>query len=179
MLESLITSKTRIKLMLKFFLNPQSTAYLRGLAEELGESTNSVRVELNRFSEAGLIESEKNGRQIIYKANIKHTLFSDLHNLVIKYTGIDQLVETIISHLGDIECAFITGDYAKGIDSGLIDLVIVGDIDKGYLNLLVEKAESYIKRKIRTLILNKQEFEIHRKSLGLENAFFLLGKYRQ
>jgi len=31
MLQALITSKTRIKLMLKFFLNTSSTGYLRGL----------------------------------------------------------------------------------------------------------------------------------------------------
>jgi len=38
MLEALITSKTRIKLMPKFFLNSASTGYLRGLASEFGES---------------------------------------------------------------------------------------------------------------------------------------------
>ena len=31
MLETLITFKTRIKLLTKFFLNPQAKAYLRGL----------------------------------------------------------------------------------------------------------------------------------------------------
>ena len=62
MLESLITSKTRTKLLLKFFLNPGTSAYLRGLAEEFGESTNGVRVELNRLSEAGLLESADEGR---------------------------------------------------------------------------------------------------------------------
>jgi len=41
MLDSLITSKTRIKLLLKFFLNTSTHAYLRGLADEFGESTNA------------------------------------------------------------------------------------------------------------------------------------------
>ena len=56
MLETLVTSKTRAKLLLKFFLNPSTSAYLRGLADEFGESTNGVRVELNRLMEAGLLE---------------------------------------------------------------------------------------------------------------------------
>jgi DNA-binding transcriptional ArsR family regulator len=177
LLESLITSKTRIKLMLKFFLNPQSKAYLRGLAEELGESSNGVRIELNRLTEAGLLASEKNGRMIVYRANTGHSLFTDLHNLVIKYTGIDRLVDTIITHLGNVEYAFITGDYAQGIDSGLIDLVIVGDIDKNYLNFLVEKAETIIKRKIRTLVLTKGEFEEQRnKFFEIENALVVWSK---
>ena len=41
MIDSLISSKTRIKLLMKFFLNPGVTSYLRGLADEFGESTNA------------------------------------------------------------------------------------------------------------------------------------------
>jgi len=175
LLESLITSKTRIKLMLKFFLNPHSQAYLRGLADELGESTNGIRVELNRLSKAGLLCAEKDGRTIKYKANTKHFLFSDLHNLVLKYTGIDQLIDTVIAHLGNVELAFITGDYAQGIDSGLIDLVIVGDVDQSYLRLLVEKSEQLINRKIRTLVINNSEFERYKKNLDIDNALIVWG----
>ena len=54
MLDSLITSKTRVKL-LKFFMNPETRSYLRSLAEEFGESTNAVRVELNRLEKAGIL----------------------------------------------------------------------------------------------------------------------------
>jgi len=61
-LDSLITSQTRVKLLLKFFLNPERRSYLRELAEEFGESTNSVRVELNRLNEAGLLTSFDEGR---------------------------------------------------------------------------------------------------------------------
>jgi NTP pyrophosphatase (non-canonical NTP hydrolase) len=46
-LDALITSKTRVKMLLKFFTNGTSSAYLRGLAEEFGESTNAIRHELN------------------------------------------------------------------------------------------------------------------------------------
>lgn len=162
--------------MLKFFLNPQSKAYLRGLAEELGESTNGVRVELNRLTEAGLLAAEKKGRTIVYSANTGHSLFSDLHSLVIKYTGIDQLIDTVISNLGNVEFAFVTGDYARGIDSGLIDLVVVGDIDKNYLLFLADKSEKLINRRIRTLVLDKGEYKKHKKSLDLENSLVIWNK---
>lgn len=178
MLETLITSKTRIKLMLKFFLNPASQSHLRGLAEELGESTNAVRVELNRLTKAGLLQTEKDGRMIKYKANSRHALFPDVHSLVRKYTGIDQLAEAIVTNLGDIEFAFITGDYAKGIDSGLIDLVIIGEVDKSYLDLIVDKSEKIINRRIRTLVLNSEEFEKHKKSLKIESSLLIWSKER-
>ena len=81
MLESLITSKTRIKLLLKFFLNSKATAYLRNLEAEFGESTNAIRVELNRFEKAGLILSQTSGNKKVYQANTQHPFFSDIHKI--------------------------------------------------------------------------------------------------
>ena len=172
MLDSLITSKTRIKLLLKFFLNPETQAYLRGLAEELGESTNAVRVELNRLNKAGLLETSYNGRIKLYHARKKHPLFPDIHNLVKKNMGIDK-VETILSELGTVEVAMIIGDYARGIDSGIIDLVIVGKIDKAFLMHLIEKSEKIIKRKIRPLILTKREFTKLQEKLKVDKALVI------
>ncbi len=169
MLDSLITSKTRLKLLLKFFLNPGTSAYLRGLADEFGESTNSVRVELNRLSKAGFLEAaaeEGDGRTRLYRANERHPLFPELQKIVRKVTGIDQVVEQIVSRLGNVELAFITGDYARGVDSGLIDLVLVGEIDRAYLDSLVGKLEGIIRRKIRTLVLSADELEPLRSRLG-------------
>ena len=53
MLDALITSKTRVRLLVKFFLNPTMKSYLRELASEFEESTNSVRLELNRLKRSG------------------------------------------------------------------------------------------------------------------------------
>lgn len=158
MLDSLITSKTRIKLLMKFFLNPGTSAYLRGLADEFGESTNSVRVELNRLSEAGLLESADEGRTKVYRANTTHPLFPEVQRIVAKTVGLDRLVEQVVSRLGNVELAFVTGDYARGVDSGLIDLVLVGDIDASYYQDLVPKLEKLIDRKIRGLLLKREEY---------------------
>ena len=115
MLDSLITSQTRIKLLLKFFLNPESRSYLRELADEFGESTNSVRVELNRLTEAGLLCSADEGRTKVYRANTKHPLFPEIHSMVRKFTGIDQLIPQVLSKLGDIHSAYIVG-ATQGMD---------------------------------------------------------------
>jgi predicted transcriptional regulator len=63
MIETLISSKTRVKLLMKFFLNSSTTAYLRSLEEEFGESTNGIRLELNKFEKAGFIDSETQGNK--------------------------------------------------------------------------------------------------------------------
>lgn len=170
MLESLITSKTRLKLLLKFFLNPGTIGYLNELSNEFNESSNAVRLELNRMAKANLIQSASEGRTKVYQANTKHPLFKEIHNLVKKNFGID-LIEKVINQLGDVETAYITGDYAKGKDSGIIDLVIVGNrINRSYLNDLIAATETAIKRKIRVLILNNEEYDNLKDNLKLDKS---------
>lgn len=159
MLDTLITSKTRIKLLLKFFLNSSSSSYLRGLEVEFGESTNAIRLELNRFEKAGLLITNIKGNKKIFRANTEHPLFNDIHNLLLKYIGFDQIVDKVITKLGDVKMVFVTGEFAKGVNSKIIDLLFVGDkIDKEYLLRLVERSEQLIKRKIRYLVYTEVEF---------------------
>ena len=155
----LISSKTRIKLLVRFFFNPSTRSYLRELAKEFNVSTNAVREELNQLTKTELLTSQKSGRQVFYKANQKHPLFPDLKSMVGKVMGIDQVIDGIVSRLGDLERAYLLDDYAEGKDTGIIDLLLVGDIDQYHLNDLSRKTERYIDRKIRSLVLNRDEFE--------------------
>jgi len=157
MIDALISSKTRIKLLLKFFLNSHATAYLRSLESEFGESSNGIRLELNRLEKAGLLTSGSEGNKKIYRANTAHPLFREIHSIVIKHLGLDQVVENVIQRLGDVQRVYLTGDFSRGIDSQVIDLVFIGDFDKTYLTSLVEKAEKIVGRKIRYLIYDSLE----------------------
>jgi hypothetical protein len=172
-LETLITSKTRIKMLLKFFTNSHSSAYLRGLAGEFGESTNAIRLELNNLSRAGYLLSREDGRTILYRANTGHPLYNELKSLVHKYLGIDKIIDTVLHKLGDLRLAFITGDYAEGRDSGTIELVLVGDLDRDYLDVLVRKARSLINRNIVTRVLRFDDYA--RDADHYKNALLLWG----
>lgn len=176
MLDSLITSKTRLKLLLKFFSNPNTQSYLRSLAEEFGESTNAVRVELNRLSDAGFLQSNNKGNTVVYQANRKHPLFPEITGIVSKYLGLDRLVEEVVSQLGDLKQACVVGDYAQGKDTGLIDLVLVGEVDKVYLDKLIDKAERLINRRIRTFVLLAEELPLYEKDLHMNDAIVLFDK---
>lgn len=158
MIESLITSKTRIKLLLKFFLNSQTKSYLRSLETEFGESSNSIRVELNRLENAGLLDTSTQGNKKMFFANTKHPLFNDINNILKKFIGIDQIIEQIASQIGDLEAAYVTGDFAIGKDSKIIDLALVGDkLNRSFIETLVEKAEHFISRRIKCIILTSDE----------------------
>jgi len=161
MIESLITSKTRIKLLLKFFLNSQNTSYLRNLESELGESSNGIRVELNRLEKAGLLHSFTEGNRKFFKVNTSHPLFKDLHKILLKVTGLEYVVDYILERIGDLEQVYLVGKLAQGIDSGIIDLVLVGkNINRKFLTEQVEKAEKKLGKKIRYVLFTPEEFSL-------------------
>lgn len=172
MLDALISSKTRIKLLLRLFLNPENSAYLRGLADEFGESTNSVRVELNRFEKAEMLTSSSSGNKKMYRANTRHPLYGELQSILMKYIGIDRVIDSVTERLGDLEKVYLAGEYALGKDTGVIDMVFVGDIDKIYLLRLVEKAEAITGRKVRFLTYSGGEWR--QQPVPLMTDFLLL-----
>ncbi|MBG0859624.1 MAG: ArsR family transcriptional regulator [Bacteroidales bacterium] len=158
MLSSLITSQTRIKLLRKFFLNSNTKAYLRGLEAEFGDSSNAIRVELNRFEKAGLLHSLREGNKKIFQANNKHPLYQDIHNIILKETGIDHVINKIIHRLGNLFCVYLTGDFACGKDSLVIELILVGeDIDREYLARKIIQAEEIVGRKVSYIVLDPDE----------------------
>ncbi|MBK9255833.1 MAG: ArsR family transcriptional regulator [Saprospiraceae bacterium] len=157
MIETLISSKTRVKLLLKFFLNSNATAYLRGLESEFGDSSNGIRMELNRFEKAGMLSSFIQGNKKYFKANTEHPLFKDTHNIILKYIGFDQIIDNVVERLGEVDRVFVAGAFARGMDDNVIDLVFVGNINKNYLIELIDKVEKLIPRKIRYLVYDKTE----------------------
>jgi hypothetical protein len=144
-LDTLITSKTRVKLLLKFFLNPSLRAYLRGLSEEFGDSTNSLRLELNRLEEAGMLVAEEDGARKLYRANPNYPFFSDIQRLLHRYTGLDRILESVVQRLEGVEAVYVTGDLARGIKPTTIELVLVGrDFDAAYVDQLCAKASELL-----------------------------------
>lgn len=158
MIETLISSKTRIKLLVKFFLNRNMTAYLRSLEGEFGESSNAIRLELNRLEKSGMLSSFMNGNKKMFKANPTHPLFGEVHNIVMKHVGLDKIIQDVVERLGEVEKVYLSGKFAEGLNSSVIDLIFVGDVDKFYLLRLIDKVEAMISRKVRYVIYTSEEW---------------------
>jgi hypothetical protein len=150
MLNSLITSKTRLRVLVKFFIRAANKGHLNALASEFGESTNGVRKELNKLKDAGYLISNKEQNKVIYRANTKHPLYSVLQQLVKKHLRLDEMVETIVKRIGDVQKIILIGDYAKGIDSGTIEVLLIANkINMNYIGELEKKIKSKIGRKVK------------------------------
>lgn len=178
-LNAVIPSRTRVQILVKLFLNPGVRAYLRSLAKEFDVSPNAVRTELNNLRLHKVLVSERDGRNVYFRANTVHPLFPELSSMVRKITGIDELVKSVVDRLGNLESAYLIGEYARGADTGIIDVVLVGEIDRTQLDDFVVKTEAYIERKIRSLVLSKEEFARLRDTKGFKPMLKLWERGKQ
>ncbi len=161
MIETLISSKTRIKLLLKFFLNSKNRAYLRNLEEEFGESTNSIRLELNKFEKAGFLKSSSEGNKKVFTVNTNHPIYPDINKIIMKMTGLEYVVDYVLQRIGDLDKVFLVGKMSMGQSTNIIDLVLVGDnLNKAFLLEQIEKAEKKINKKIRYVHYSTAEFDL-------------------
>lgn len=173
MLDTLITSKTRVKLLLKFFLNTSTRGYLRRIALEFNESTNAIRVELNRLEEAGILKSTFEGNKRFFQANSNYPLFNELNSIVRKYIGIDQIINNIALRMGNLDKVFLTGAILKGMEEDVLHIILVGkQLDEGFLLKLANRAEELISKKIRYRCFEPFNFERFKENK--ESDFFLI-----
>ena len=144
-------------------LNPASKVYLRGLERDLGVSSNTVRLELNKLFDLKLIEASEdfdNSKVKYYSINQSHPLFQSMRGIILQFVGLDQIMDKILNKVGNLEQVFLTGDLAEGKNTSFVDLVLVGDVDKTYLYQLIDKIEPLIQKKIRVALISPLEYSL-------------------
>lgn len=160
MLSITIFSKTRFKVLIKFFLFDDNYGYLRSMEKEFHESSNSIRVELNRFLKAGLLLAEYKGKKRYYHANQKHPLYNDLRSIVRTTLGINYLIDNCICKVGNLQYAYIIGNPADGTNADCIELALVGSgLDNECIDKLIIKVQKLLERKIMYLTLTNDQME--------------------
>ena len=143
-------------MLIKFFISAANDGYLNGLANEFNESTNSIRKELNNLSGAGYLLKSKKNNKVIYNANTSHPMFGVLQKIVRQHLGLEEIVETVIGRIGDIDQIALTGEYARGIDSGNIEIIINGSrVNNDYLENIKPKIKKKIGRDVNFLLNHK------------------------
>jgi predicted nucleotidyltransferase len=160
LLDILITSKTRVKILLKFFLNPETKTHIRALANELNESANAVRLELNRLLEAKMLTSTRESNRIMFRVNEAHPLYKPVRQMIQQHVGVDEIIRNVIRGLGNINKIYLTGSLAKGLSTDIIDVVLVGEINTHYLLETIEKLQLALSKKIRFVIYSTEEAEL-------------------
>lgn len=161
MLERLIPSKTRVKLLTLFLMNPGREMYLREVQRLTGENLNAVRRELANLEEFGLLTSTRKGNAHYYMVDHTFPLYEELTAIILKTEGVAKVIAERLDGIGAIDQMFIYGSFARG-EAGAesdIDLFIVGQVDEGRLIVAVQETEEALGREINYALFTPEEME--------------------
>ena len=155
MLKALFSSKTRIKLLTTFLLNPDEEYFIRELTRKLDEQINSIRRELDNLKKIGLLRSRVRNRKKYYYSNKDFVIFNELKDIILKAMNTDSDLIRQIGKIGDIDLLILSGVFV-GKESA-VDILIVGDVNNEKLQkLLTESSKSG--KDLRFTNMTKKDF---------------------
>ena len=171
MLEQLLGSRLRARVIGWLFTHTDERYYVRELTKLLGEDSTNVSRELARLESLGILLSAREGRQKYYRANPSSSMFDELKSLAAKTTGaVDIVRRALEDHSEGIQAAFVFGSFARQehtADSD-IDVMIIGEVDEVALQASISRAESELRRTINYSLLSPEEY---REQLGRGEGF--------
>lgn len=162
MLETILGSKLRAKVLGWLFSHPDERYFVRQLTSLLKEDSTNMSRELIRLEKTGVLVSTKEGKQKYYQPNRKSPIYNELHGLIIKTTGIaDVLRSAFLPSTGCIKVAFIFGSFASGNEDKAsdIDVMVVGETSFGDVVSLLSSAEEKLGREINSVVYPIAEFK--------------------
>lgn len=189
MLEKLFTSKTRVKLMQLFVLNPDKSFALAEVISNLKIKAEVVKKELDNLSRLGLIclvdfsnaggsEAENKEKKSLprFKVNPDFSLFEELRALIIKAQVFNQqdLIDKI-SRLGRVKLLLLAGVFVNNPLSP-IDLLVVGRVNKILLIKQIKELEREVGKELNFTYFDTSEFMYRRNMTDVFLYEILEGK---
>ncbi|MBU0670689.1 winged helix-turn-helix domain-containing protein [Patescibacteria group bacterium] len=158
MLEQLFGSRTRVKILRLFYAHPDSSFFVRELTRKVGEQINSVRRELENLSNMGILISEQKDRKKYYRLNQDFILNAELKALFLKSRmTLERKVINQIKETGSISYLALCG-YFLDDQEALVDLFIIGRVNKRKLDNLLEKFSETFGQELRFTSMTTEEY---------------------
>lgn len=165
MLEYLIISRVRVKILQLFFLAPGQIFHVREVVRRTVEEINAVRRELAHLEKAGLMSKEHRANRLFYAIRKDFPLYFDLLTLVVKTAGMGGDIIKNRVKLGKIKFAMISGRYARNLVRGTndVDLLVVGKVVLPELSQIVRAEEVRREKEINYTVMSEEEFEFRKR----------------
>ncbi|MFH1207350.1 MAG: winged helix-turn-helix domain-containing protein [Patescibacteria group bacterium] len=159
MLEHLFGSRTRVKLLRLFLVNPDIDYFVRELTRKIHERINSVRRELDNMEKIGLVTSQQEKQKKFYRVDKSFILFPELQALMFKsQVVLERRLGSNLKLIGQVSYLALTGMFTGNANSQT-DILIVGKVNRVKLKRLVNKFNRDFDRKIRYTVMSRQEFD--------------------
>ena len=162
MLQELITSKARSKLLHLFLANPDNKYHVREIVRKLNENYNSIRRELKKLESISILKYTREANLKYYYVNKKLSIYDELHRIFIKTDGLGDLIREKMGRINNIKTVFLYGSFAKGEETLIsdIDLFIVGNPDENELIVIIRDLEKELSREINYVIFDSKELRV-------------------
>jgi DNA-binding transcriptional ArsR family regulator len=159
----LLFGSTRREVLALLLGRPDQRFYLREILRAAGGGSGAVQRELKQLVDAGLVEREKQGRQVYFSANRQAAIFPELQAIIEKTAGAVDVLRAYLAPLlraGRIEVAFVYGSVASGKQTARsdVDLVVVGDVSLAQLIPVLRAAEARLRREVNASVYPVTEF---------------------
>ncbi len=165
-------TKVQQRVLAVLFGNSGRSFYANEMIALAGSGTGAVQRELARLEAAGLVSVTRVGNQKHYQANVAAPVFEELRGLVLKTSGLADVLRNALAPLAaQISAAFVYGSVAKAQDTAQsdIDLLVVSDsLSYAELYTVLEQATSRLGRPVNPTVYSRQELA---KRVRTNNAF--------
>lgn len=164
MLEDLVISRVRVKLLELFFQNPGKIFHVRDLVRKINEEINAVRRELLHLEKAGILAKEPRANRLYYSIRKDYPLYFELLELIAKTSGLGRDLLKNKVKLGKIKFAMLSGAFVRGLapKEERIDLLIVGNVVLPELSQIVKGEEGHAEREINYTVMTEEEFKFRK-----------------
>lgn len=166
MLEDIIISKVRVKILTFFLTHPGTIFHVRDIVRKIDEEINAVRRELAHMEKAGMVKKEQRANRLFYVMRKDYSLYYELLEIIGKVTGLGGDILKNKAKLGKIKFAMLAGRYLRGVDkksSNDIDLLVVGTVVLPELAQLVKQEEARRSNEINYTVMTEEEFTFRKR----------------
>lgn len=163
-LSDILSSRIRAEIFRLLFGVKAEELYMRELERRSGFSIGAIQTELNKLVRLELVHKRKNGNRVYVSANQEHPLFPDIKSLVLKTSGLADVLREALHASEEIQIAFVFGSVARrGEKAGSdIDLLVLGDVTLRQLTGLLDGVATRISREINPHAMKRDEFVLRR-----------------
>ena len=159
-LAEILSSKIRAEIFRLLFGTSDEALYMRDIERRSGFAIGTIQGELKKLSNLDLVRKKRDGNRTYYRANKDHPLYNDIHNLVLKTTGLVDVLRNALDKQKKIKIAFVFGSFAKGEEAADsdIDLMVVGSVGLRDITKLLVNTQEKILREINPHVYSPDEF---------------------
>ncbi len=165
MIDALLPT-TRRRILALLLGRPDEEFYLREIVRTTEASRGAVEAELKSLLRAGIVTQRKSGNRTYYQANRECPIFPELQGLMLKTTGLADVLRTALASLPGIDLAFLYGSVAKGTADAKsdVDVLVVGTMPFDELSERLHEAEQRLGREVNATVYSPDEYAERRRS---------------